>query len=198
MQNWYPATRAPRTFLGHCGQGVSCGVTFDNYILGTYNFAHVENDNGAFETDTNTGDQATSDNQTKTVAGAGGHLEDNAAHVDETADDDGPFTANEVGDIAGDNSAKEGTAGENRDDQRLVGRGQSGGVGALDDMDEQLGAIDTVDVTRIVTKEDATEGSKGTDQVGFPGDWRLDAVNIVGGRERTHFAGHGDSAGLGM
>lgn len=64
-----------------------------------------------------------------------------------------------------------------------MGRGQ-GLVGrTLDLVDEEQGAVDTIDVSRIVAEEDTPEGGKGTQQVGLPGNWGLDALDIVGGAE---------------
>ena len=50
-------------------------------------------------------------------------------------------------------------------------------------MDENLGAIDTIDISRVVSEEDTTKGSECAHQVGFPGDWSLDATDIVGDLE---------------
>ncbi len=69
---------------------------------------------------------------------------------------------------------------------------QGGGIGSLDEVDEFGVGSSTVDVTRVITEEDATERRKGADQVGFPGDWSFDAVDIVGGGQRAnHSARHG-------
>jgi hypothetical protein len=50
-------------------------------------------------------------------------------------------------------------------------------------MNEDGGAQDTVDVTRIVPKEDTTERCESADKVGLPGDGSFDAVDIVSGAE---------------
>lgn len=72
----------------------------------------------------------------------------------------------------------------------MVGTGELGGIAALDDVDEGLTGCHAVDVTRIVAEEDTTEGGKGADEVGFPGHWRLDAIDIAGGREADTAARH--------
>jgi hypothetical protein len=48
-----------------------------------------------------------------------------------------------------------------------VRTGESFGTFALDDLDEDLTASYTVDVTTVVSKEDTTEGSEGAEQVGL-------------------------------
>jgi hypothetical protein len=40
-------------------------------------------------------------------------------------------------------------------------------------------------LTRIVTEEDTTEGGKGTNQVGLPGDWGLNLIDIRGGSKHS-------------
>ena len=62
--------------------------------------------------------------------------------------------------------------------------GECGGIGTFDDVDEDWGASNTVNVTRIVTEEDTAKGREGTNQVGLPGDRRLDIVYIVRGSQR--------------
>jgi hypothetical protein len=158
--------------------------------LVAHNFAHVENDNGGFEADTKTGDQTTSDNDTETVTWTGDHLDDDTDDVDEAASNDSPLATDHVGQVTGNEGAKEGTAGQDGDDQGLLGRGQGSVAGAHDDVDELLEAIDTVDVPRVITEEDTAEGGEGTDEVGLPGDRRLDAVDVGSRREGTNFARH--------
>lgn len=46
-------------------------------------------------------------------------------------------------------------------------------------MNEDAGTSNTVDVTRVVSEEDTTEGSKGAHHVRLKGDWGFDAVDIV-------------------
>ena len=127
------------------------------------------------------------------MARTGGDLDGNTNDVDEAADDDGPFAADDVGDVASNDCAEEGTAGQDRGDQRLVGRGERCRSGALDDGNELGEAIDTVDVSRVIAEEDTSEGSEGADQVGFPGHWSLDAIDIGGGGEGTNLARHLDA-----
>ena len=115
--------------------------------------------------------------------------------VDSATDDDGPFATNEVCNITSDESAEEGTTRQDRDDQRLRGTGESDVLGierrALDGVDEVDVTIDTVDVPRVISEEDTTEGRKGADQIGFPGDGSFDAINIARGSERDAAARHG-------
>ena len=110
--------------------------------------------------------------------------------VDTTAHDDGPLAANDVGHVTSDESTEESTSRKDRSDQRqvaasqgrvLVGCNLCVDVGiALDESDEDLGAGDTVDVTRIVTEEDTTEGGEGAHEVGLPGDGSLDTLGVGG------------------
>lgn len=46
-------------------------------------------------------------------------------------------------------------------------------------------SIDAVDVAGVIAEEDATERREGADQVGLPGDRRLDAVDVRRRRERS-------------
>ncbi len=46
-------------------------------------------------------------------------------------------------------------------------------------MDEDAGADDTVDVSRIISEEDTAERRKGTEKVGLPCHWSLNAINIA-------------------
>ena len=108
---------------------------------------HVQNDNGRLETDTETGNETTSDNQTKTV---GGDLENNTDNVDGATDDDGPATTDGVSDITGDDSTEEGTGREDRSDERVVRTGESGNASALNELDEDRRTGNTVDVTFVV------------------------------------------------
>ena len=123
---------------------------------------------------------------------AGDHLDDDTEDVDEATKNDGPLPPKNVSDIARNYGAEEGSAREDGDDQGLVRRREGVLVGAFDNFDELGAAIDTVDVTGVVTEEDTTEGGEGTDEVGFPGHWSLDAIDIVGGREGTNLAWHVD------
>ena len=40
-------------------------------------------------------------------------------------------------------------------------------------------------LTRIVTEEDNSERGKGTNQVGLPGDWSLNLIDIRGGSKHS-------------
>jgi hypothetical protein len=108
---------------------------------------HVQNDNGGLETDTETGNETTSNNQTKTV---GGDLENNTDDVDEATNDDGPATTDGVSDITGNDSTEEGTGREDRSDERVVGTGESGLTSALNELDEDGRTSNTVDITCVV------------------------------------------------
>jgi hypothetical protein len=154
----------------------------------TYDLGHVQNDDGGFETNTDTSNQTTSDNSAKggTDFRTSEHLNDHTDEVDDAATDDGPFATDEICHITSDDGAEESTAGEDRDDQRLVRRSNTvGGVSVrtFDLADEDGGTEDTVDVTGVITEEDTTESSKSANQVGLPGDGSFDAVDIVGGLE---------------
>ena len=105
---------------------------------------HVKNDNGGFETDTETGNETTSNDQTKTV---GSDLENDTNDVDHATDDDSPTTTNGVSDITSDDGSEEGTGREDRSDERVVGTAERGLTSALNDLDEDGGTGDTVDVT---------------------------------------------------
>lgn len=169
------------------------------------NLRHVQNDDGGLETDTETGDDTTSNEESESVRSS---LENHTCRslasiqaivawfaekftdeVDRAASDDGPLAADHVGDITGDDSTEEGTGRKDRDDERLGGTPERGCVRSLDDLDEHWRASDTVDVPRIITEEDTTERRESADQVGLPGDWRLNAVDI--GRRGERGARHG-------
>ena len=124
------------------------------------------------------------------MAGSSDHLNNNTKKIYAAASDDSPFATNDVGDVTSDDRAEEGTAGEDRGDQRLVRRGESRGVGTLDDVDEFGDAIDTVDVPRVIAEEDTAEGREGADEVGLPGDWSLNTVHVICGRQSTDLARH--------
>lgn len=161
----------------------------------TYNLRHVQNDNGRLETDTKTGNETTSDDGTKRSANTGKHLDDDTDHVDEAAEDDSVLATNPVGDITSNESAEEGTAGENGDDERLVGFVHgSGRVVALDLADEGSVTNDTVDVSGVISEEDTSKGGEGADHVGLPGDGGLDLGDVLGDGQADRFAG--DTAGF--
>lgn len=109
------------------------------------------------------------------------HLDNDTERVDDATIDDSPLAADHVGKITSDESTEEGTTRENRDDQRLVAFTESGGLRALDGANEVERTVDTVDITGVITEEDTTEGGKGAEKVGLPGDGGLDRLDIVGG-----------------
>ena len=104
-------------------------------------------------------------------------------------------------------------SGENGGDQGQAVGSNFRRIRPLNQLNEDGGASDAVNVSRVVacrmsadllkegwldcarlTEEDTTEGGEGADEVGFPGDGRLDAIDIGRGGERV--AGHG-CGGLG-
>jgi hypothetical protein len=112
--------------------------------LARADLGHVQNDNGGFETDTETSNETASNDQTKTV---GGDLENDTDDVDKTTDDDSPATTDGVGDITSDDGTEEGTGRENSSNERVVRTGERIVASALDQVDEDGGTGDTVDVT---------------------------------------------------
>lgn len=111
------------------------------------------------------------------------HLDNDTNSVDKATDNDSPLATDAVGKITSDESTEEGTARENRDDERRVAFGESILALALDLFNEELGAVDTVDVTGIVTEEDTSERGEGAHEVGLPGDGSLDLLDILGSLE---------------
>jgi hypothetical protein len=146
----------------------------------THNLRHVENDDGRLETDTETGNETTSDERTESVGGAGDDLDDATDEVDQAAENDSPLAADPVGEIASNDGTEEGTTGENGGDERVVG-GAEGIHAGVDGLDEDGGRLDAVDVTGVVAEEDATEGGKGAHHVGLPVDGGLDELDVLGG-----------------
>jgi hypothetical protein len=63
--------------------------------------------------------------------------------------------------------------------------GSKASLTGVDQFNEHLDAIDTVDVSGVISEVDTTKGCKSTEEVGLPGDWRLDMVDIGSGVE-TH------------
>ena len=80
----------------------------------------------------------------------GGDLKNNTDDVDSATNDDSPATTDGVSDITGDDSTEEGTGREDRSDERVVRTGESGNAGALNELDENRRAGNTVDVTFVV------------------------------------------------
>lgn len=103
--------------------------------------------------------------------------------VDEAASDDSPLASDDVCDITSDDGAEEGAGGEDGGDERQVAAAKSFGTGSFDEVDEDLRAGDTVDVTRVVSEEDTTERGESADEVGLEGDWRFNAVDVARGGE---------------
>jgi hypothetical protein len=71
----------------------------------------------------------------------------------------------------------------------------------LESRDEVVHTDDTRDVTRVITEEDTTKGSKGTHQVSLEGDGGLDASSVnAAPTDRASTTGHlsdGSSDGSG-
>lgn len=151
-------------------------------LLGA-NLRHVQNDNGRLETDTDTGNETTDNDASKSITMTSNHLNNNTNSVDKATSNDSPLATHAVSKITSDEGTKEGTAGEDRGDERRVALAEAVGTSALDLVDEELGAIDTVDVSGIVAKEDTTEGRESAHHVGLPGDGGLDLLDIVGSLE---------------
>lgn len=74
-------------------------------------------------------------------------LEDNSDNVDTATGDDGRATSNDFGNITSDERTEESTSRENRDDQRVVRSSERSSGRTLNDVDEDSGASDTVDVS---------------------------------------------------
>ena len=51
--------------------------------------------------------------------------------------------------------------------------------------------MDSGDVTRVVTEEDASERGEGAHEIGFPGDGSLNARDVTGGGQMHIVEGHG-------
>lgn len=79
----------------------------------TYDFRHVQDDNGGFETDTDTSNQTTDDDSSKSISSTSNHLDDATNNVDQAAHDDSPFTSNAIRDITSDDGTEESTSREN-------------------------------------------------------------------------------------
>lgn len=144
----------------------------------THDFTHIQNDNSRLETRPNTSNQTTSNNDTEGItASTSNQLDDNTNSINNAAYDDGPLATNDIGHITSDQCTEESSSRQNRDDQRRMGCGQSIHT-RIDQIDEHLGPIDTVDVTGVISKEHTTQGGKAAKQVGLPSNWRLNAVDI--------------------
>lgn len=149
-------------------------------------YRHVQNDNGGDETNAQPSNETTNDHD-----GQSGRcdLEDTSDCENQASHDDRQPTSDKIGDIAGDDGAKEGPGGQNGRGQRLVAGGQVEvgdgglvvGVGVLQAgvlPDEVFHAQDAGHPSGVITEENTTEGGKGTDQVSFGGDRRLDTRGI--------------------
>lgn len=86
-------------------------------------------------------------------------LEDDTDNIDTAASNDGVLAADDIGDVASNDGAEEGTSRQDGGNQREMGAGEliirwqnAWWSRALDDFDERLGGSNTVDVTRVITK----------------------------------------------
>lgn len=84
----------------------------------THNFRHIQDNNGRFKANTETGNKTTSNDRAQGRRRAGYHLDDDADNVDYTSENDGPLAADPIGHVAGDKGTDEGTDGQDGDDQR--------------------------------------------------------------------------------
>jgi hypothetical protein len=116
MQNLYPETIAPRTFLGAISR---CGVSNVSHAVRTRTLLtrHVQNNDGGDEADTKACNQATASEETD---GSGSDLHGYTDSKDARAKDDSRASANPVGDGASHESPEECTGGEDRHDKRLL------------------------------------------------------------------------------
>ena len=78
------------------------------------NLGHVQDDDGRHETDTETSDETTGHEESE---GGGSGLENDTDHEDETSEDDGSPTTEEVGQVTSDERTEEGAGGEDGGDQ---------------------------------------------------------------------------------
>ena len=79
-------------------------------MVATYNLRHVQDNNGRLETDTDTGNETTSDDASKRITMTSNHLDNNTEAVDDATSNDSPLAADAVSDITGDDSTEESTA----------------------------------------------------------------------------------------
>lgn len=146
--------------------------------LARADLGHVEDDNGRNESDTETSEETTDDDSGQ--GGSSEHLNDDTSEVDTATSDDSRTTTHHIGEITSNEGTEEGTGGKDRDDEGGVRRRDGGSIGTGDGSNEFRGGEDTVDVTRVVTEEDTTEGGEGAHHVGLEGDGGLNSVDIVG------------------
>ena len=153
--------------------------------LARADLGHVEDDNGRNESDTETSEETTDDDSGQ--GGSSEHLNDDTSEVllrrsgetvstgnegrprrieeikthDTATSDDSRTTTHHIGEITSNEGTEEGTGGKDRDDEGGVRRRDGGSIGTGDGSTEFRGGEDTVDVTRVVTEEDTTEGGEG-------------------------------------
>jgi len=70
----------------------------------TYNFGHVKNDDGGFETNTKTSNETTSNKETETTRG---NLQDDTDDVNDATNDDSITTTNHLSQVTCNESTKE-------------------------------------------------------------------------------------------
>jgi hypothetical protein len=162
---------------------------------------NLQDDNGGNESDTETGNETTSNHDIETRRGS---LENAANDEDEASKNDSHAATDEVGKITSDDSSEEGTGGKNGSGQGLMRLGNNeGGLAVGLDLsavfrhagefdlgvllsgillDEVVHSKDTSHPTSVIPEEDTTKGGKGDNQVGPDGDGRLNARDIVRAR----------------
>ena len=163
--------------------------------LSRRDLGHVQDDDGRDEADAEACDETA--RHEEFVGGRGG-LKNDTDDEDEAAHDDGGATAGEIGKIASDERAEEGSSGENGHNQGLLprGNGPEGCVGRVAVrqpgvcVDDIVHTKDTVDVARVISEENTTKGGKGAHEVGLERDRRLDAIHVGGRGERNSTARH--------
>ena len=83
---------------------------------------------------------------------------------DEDSEDDGPPPTEEIRRGGGEESTREGTSGQDGDDEGLLGCGDGthtgDGVGFTEGTQPVLHSLDTGDDTGIIAKEDTAKGGK--------------------------------------
>lgn len=103
-----------------------------------------------------------------------------------TTKNNGGSATKGIGNVTGNDSTDKCTSRENRDDEGGVGRAKSRLSRAFNHVDEVFHALNTTDITRIITKEHTTKGGKDAHSIGSPGDRGFDTIKVVigdGGRD---------------
>ena len=169
--------------------------------LSRRDFRHVQDDDCRHESNAKPGNQAARYQKTHTRT-SGRCLENAADEENYAASNDGGTATDPVREISSDDGSEKGTAGEDGDEQRLLGRaddedvrgivgGRGVGIrtfwtavgvwkaGVL--VDHVRHGQDAIDPARVIAEEDATEGSKGAHEVCLYRHGRFDARRVGGG-----------------